>query len=89
MWQALESHFGNDDAAEILQKLNVFAGARGMTAPWERYVFKNSPVRDAQKAVFDPTRRRADDIYGFADPRLLGLLSAGTLGAAGGISQAR
>lgn len=82
LWQALESRFGNDGAAEAVSRLGAFRGARGMTGPSEAYVFKSSPVRDAESAAFDPARSAEDYIYGAADPRLLGLLSIGALGLA-------
>jgi hypothetical protein len=85
LWQALESRFGNDGAAEVLQKLKApngqpaFKGAKGMTRGDEAYVFKNAPVRDANKAAFDPSKYGVDDIYGKANLPFMGLLGGSSL----------
>ncbi len=73
LWQSLEARFGNDGAAEVLTKLNVFKGAKGMTGGPEAYVFKNHPVRDAQRAKFALDKYSVDNIM------------AGTAGAAVGL----
>lgn len=81
VWQALESRFGNDGAAAIIDKLGKFNGVAGVTAPGEVYVFKSAPVRDAKKAAFDPYRLGVDDIYGRATvPAMLGSGGLGLLG---------
>lgn len=80
VWQALESRFGNDGAAEVLSKLGAFKGVKGITGGPEAYVFKSAPVRDANKAAFDISRIAQDDIYGFATPEMLGALAAGSAG---------
>jgi len=81
IWQALESRFGNDGAAEVVDKLNAFNGAKGFTAPGEAYVFKSAPVRDANRAAFDPEMKRVDNIYGFATPGTIA--GSGLLGMLG------
>lgn len=81
LWQALESRFGNDGAAEVLSQLKAFNGAKGFTAPGEAYVFKNAPVRDANRAAFDPAKRGMDDIYGAAT--VPGMAVGAGLGALG------
>lgn len=81
LWQALESRFGNDGAASVFQGLG-FKGAKGITGGPEAYVFSNGAVRDANKAVFDPARASADNIYGRSTPGFTGLLGAGAAGAA-------
>lgn len=83
VWQALESRFGNDGAAEVLTKLGngrAFSGVTGMTGGPEAMVFAGHPVRDAMRASFDPAKYAVDDIYGAADPGFLALL-AGLSGA--------
>lgn len=81
VWQALESRYGNDGAAEVIERLGVFKGAKGFTAPGEAYVFKSAPVRDAKRAAFDPQRAGVDDIYGRATvPAMFGSGAAGLLG---------
>ena len=86
LWQSLESRYGNDGAAEVLQKLTApngqpaFKGAKGMTRGDEAYVFKNAPVRDAEKAAFDPSKYGVDDIYGRATVPMLGVLGGTALG---------
>lgn len=80
LWQALESRYGNDGAAEVLDKLGHFKGAKGFTAPGEVYVFKSAPVRDVN-AKFDPNRLHVDDIYGHAT--VPAMLATGLLGAGG------
>lgn len=79
MWNSLRSRYGNDGAAEVLQELGKFSGAKGITHGNEAYVFKTSPIRDANKAQFDPAKRHVDDIYGHADPRLLSAMATGGL----------
>lgn len=80
VWQVLESRFGNDGAAEVLGRLGAFKGVKGVTGGPEAYVFKNSPVRDANRAQFDPDRRGMDDIYGAATLPMLGVLGVGSAG---------
>lgn len=80
LWQALEARYGNDGAAEVLDKLGYFKGAKGFTAPGEVYVFKSAPVRDVN-AKFDPNRLHVDDIYGHAT--VPAMLATGLLGAGG------
>jgi len=81
LWQALESRFGNDGAAETIAKLGAFKGAKGFTAPGEAYVFPSSPVRDANLAAFDPANKGLDNIYGFATlPAITGGAGLGLLG---------
>jgi len=62
LWQSLETRFGNDGAAEVLDKLGAFKGVKGITGPDEAYVFKSAAVRDANKAAFDPARYKDDNI---------------------------
>jgi hypothetical protein len=84
LWQILKSNFGShDDAAEIVQKLGPFLGAKGVTKPGEAYVFKQGAVRDANQAVFDPANRAPDALNGSATIPMMGLLGAGSLGLAG------
>ncbi len=84
VWQVLESRFGNDGAADVLEKLGKFKGARGFSAPGEVYVFKSSQVRDAEKAAFDPARVNDPSIYGRATaPVLLGTAGFGASGLLG------
>jgi hypothetical protein len=73
----LSSHFGKDDAAEILQKLGKFNGIKGVTHGPEVIVFKTAPVRDAQKAAFDINNKHKDDIYGKASIPMMGILGLG------------
>ncbi len=80
IWQALESRFGNDGAAEVLQNLG-FKGAKGITGGPEAYVFKTAPVRDANKAAFNPANAAQDNLYGKASLPMLGLLGGTALGA--------
>ncbi|MBA3773828.1 MAG: hypothetical protein H0X13_15460 [Ramlibacter sp.] len=80
LWQALESRFGNDGAAEVLQRLGSFKGAKGVTGGPEAYVFKGHPVRDAKKAAFDPAKYGVDDIYGRVNLPTLGILGGSALG---------
>jgi hypothetical protein len=80
IWQSLESRFGNDGAAEVLQKLG-FNGAKGITGGPEAYVFKSAPVRDANKAAFISANRGNDDIFGKASLPFLGLVGGTALGA--------
>jgi hypothetical protein len=87
LWQSLEARFGNDGAAEILEKLGDFSGAKGFTRADEAYVFPTKPVRDASKAVFDPSMKNKDNIYGKIDPMLLFSLGLGSGGAALASSQ--
>ena len=79
LWQSLERAFGNDGAAEVVEKLRAFNGVKGITHGPEAYVFKTSPVRDAMKAKFDPEQYAKDDIYGFATVPMLGTLAGGSL----------
>ena len=73
VWQALESRYGNDGAAEVLTKLGAFKGVKGIAGPDEAYVFKNGAVRDAKRAAFDLSRYNVDDITaGLAGVGLLG-----------------
>lgn len=81
LWQALESRFGNDGAAEVLQRLGSFKGVKGVTGGPEAYVFKGAPVRDANKAAFDPSKYSVDDIYGKATLPMLGAVGGTALGA--------
>ena len=81
LWQALESRFGNDGAANVLQQLG-FNGAKGITGGPEAYVFNAAPVRDAQRAAFNPANAAQDNVYGRASLPFLGLLG-GTATAAG------
>ena len=74
VWQALESRFGNDGAGEALQRLGPFKGVRGVAGPHDAFVFSNAPVRDAQKAAFDPAKIFDDNI----------LSSISTMGLLGG-----
>jgi hypothetical protein len=87
LWQSLESRFGNDGAAEVVQKLGSFVGVKGVTRGDEAYVFPTKPVRDANNAVFDPSMSSKNDIYGRIDPRLLFSLGLGSAGATLGMSQ--
>lgn len=80
LWQALESRFGNDGAAEVLTRLGAFKGAKGITRADEAYVFKGYPVRDANTAAFNKDRAAVDDIYGGATLPALGLLAGTSLG---------
>lgn len=82
LWQALEARFGNDGAAEVIGKLGHFKGAKGMTRADEAYVFKAAPVRDAQRAKFDPSSVGKDDIYGrITLPELAAVAGTSLLGA--------
>lgn len=81
LWQSLESRFGNDGAAEVLQRLGAFKGAKGMTRADEAYVFKGHPVRDAEKAAFNLSKYSVDDIFGGATLPMLGVLGGTALGA--------
>lgn len=81
LWQALESRFGNDGAADVLQRLGSFKGAKGMTGGPEAYVFKGAPVRDANKAAFDLSKYAVDDIYGKTTLPMLGAVGGTALGA--------
>ena len=80
IWQALESRFGNDGAAEVLQRLG-FKGAKGITGGPEAYVFNGAPVRDANKAAFNSANAAQDNLYGKASLPTLGLLGGTALGA--------
>lgn len=86
LWQSLEARFGNDGAADVVQKLNNFSGVKGITRGDEAYVFPTKPVRDANKAVLDPSMASKNDIYGKIDPTLLFSLGLGSAGAALGSS---
>lgn len=80
VWQALESRFGNDGAADVLSQLQggkAFKGVKGIAGPDEALVFKNHPVRDVEKAAFDPSKYGVDDIYGRASTGLLGAIAGG------------
>lgn len=86
LWQSLEARFGNDGAADVVQKLNNFSGVKGITRGDEAYVFPTKPVRDANKSVLDPSMASKNDIYGKIDPTLLLSLGLGSAGAALGSS---
>ena len=77
----MESRFGNDGAADVLQRLGSFKGAKGMTGGPEAYVFKGAPVRDANKAAFDLSKYAVDDIYGKTTLPMLGAVGGTALGA--------
>jgi hypothetical protein len=79
LWQSLESRFGNDGAASVLERLG-FKGAKGITRGPEAMVFKNAPVRDAEKAAFDFKNVGKDDIYGKVSIPMIGLLGGGAFG---------
>lgn len=53
----------------------------GFTAPGEACVFKSAPVRDANRAAFDPAPSGVDDIFGSAT--LPGMAASGAMGAMG------
>jgi hypothetical protein len=45
-------------------------------------VIRNGTVRDAENAVFDPTKLHLDDIYGHATLSMMGALGALSAGGA-------
>lgn len=58
-------------------------GIKGINSPDFVQMFQPNMVRDPARAAFDPKRVDVNDIYGRADPRLLGLIGGiGTAGAA-------
>jgi hypothetical protein len=80
LWQSLKANFGTDDAAQILERLGKFKGAKGITRGPEAYVFKNAPVRDANKAKFNLADYGKDDIYGAASNSMMRILAGTSLG---------
>ena len=77
-WRGLSKNLGDDTAMEVLGRMG-FKGVQGVNSPDYLRVFPGTPVRDANRAAFDPARRLANDIYGAASPTVLGLLSGGTV----------
>ena len=47
----------------------------------EAYIFKNSPVRDANKAAFNASNAAQDNVYGKTSLPFLGALGGTALGA--------
>lgn len=81
LFQGLHNTFGMDVAADAIRKAG-FSGVRNWNTTGDAFVFPGQTIRDANRAAFDPALRARNDIYGAADPSLLGLLGAGgTLGA--------
>ena len=81
LWQALEARFGNDGAAQTMDKLGAFSGVKNITHGPEVMMFKSAPVRDANLAAFNPDRMKVDDIYGFTTPEFAAALA----GVSGGL----
>lgn len=81
LFQGLHNTFGMDVAADAVGKAG-FSGVRNWNTTGDAFVFPGRTIRDANRAAFDPAFRARNDIYGSADPSLLGLLGAGgTIGA--------
>lgn len=75
-----------DPVASYLSQMPAQGGVRGIkgvNSPDFVQMFQPGKVRDPARAAFDPNRVDVNDIYGRADPRLLGLIGGiGTAGAA-------
>ncbi len=82
VWRGLSKFLGEDSAMELLGNLG-FRGVQGVNSPNYVRVFPQTMVRDAERAKFAPARLSENDIFGAADPRLLGAMAgAGGLGLA-------
>lgn len=75
VWRGLSKFIGDDVAMDVVGRLG-FNGVRGVNSPSYLRVFPKTTVRDANQAKFDPARILENDIYGRADPMLMGGLAA-------------
>ena len=80
-WSGLAKHLGDDTAANVLNQLG-FKGVEGVKKPQYLQTFPSTMVRDANQAVFNPSRINVNDIYGHANPGLLALTAGGAAGLA-------
>lgn len=83
LFQGLHNSFGMDVASDAMTHAG-FRGVRNWNTTGDAFVFPGAPIRDANRAAFDPTLIRRNDIYGRIDPMLSGALAAsGGLGLLG------
>lgn len=83
IWQGMSNSLGEDQAGALLNRAG-FTGVKNLNNPGDVFMTDLTAIRDANRAAFDPTMRKAADIYGRATvPALIATGLAGGLGAFG------
>lgn len=87
-WRGLSKWLGEDVAAQTLADIG-WRAVKGVNSPNYLRLLPGGTVRDANLAKFDPARLKVDDIFGGADPALLGLLAAAAGGGSAALTRIR